>query len=46
MGTLVDLSIKRTGLILFKPFSIKKWLCLLLIASLAGTVGGGGNSGS
>jgi len=32
-----------TILILFKPFSLKKWLFLVLIAYLAGGMGGGGN---
>ncbi|MFH1621547.1 MAG: hypothetical protein ABIA97_00300 [Candidatus Omnitrophota bacterium] len=39
--TLITKSINRTKLILFKPFSMKKWLCLLLIAYLAGNLGGG-----
>jgi hypothetical protein len=39
--TLITKSITRTKIILFKPFSIKKWLCLLLIAYLAGSLGGG-----
>jgi len=39
--TLITKSINRTKLILFKPFSMKKWFCLLLIAYLAGNLGGG-----
>jgi len=47
MSKLIDLSINRTKLILFQPFSWKKWLCLLFIALMAGALGGGnGNSGS
>ncbi|MFC1646164.1 hypothetical protein ACFL2Y_03195 [Candidatus Omnitrophota bacterium] len=38
---LITKSINRTKLILFRPFSLKKWLCLLLIAWLAGALGGG-----
>jgi hypothetical protein len=38
IGELVSLSISRTNLILFKPFSLKKWLCLLFIAYLAGSL--------
>ena len=45
MGVLVNKAIERTVMILFKPFSLKKWLCLLLIAYLAGAIGGGGNGG-
>lgn len=43
MGKIIDFSVSRTKLILFQPFSIKKWLCLLLIAFLAGTISSGGN---
>ncbi len=39
---LITKSVDRTGLILFKPFSAKKWLKLLLIAFLAGALPGGG----
>lgn len=50
IGTVIQKSFERTIFILFKPFSIKKWLLLLLIASLAGSLGGGsgnfGGSGS
>ncbi len=42
---LLQKSIDRTVLILFKPFRLKKWLFLVLIAYLAGAMGGGGNSG-
>ena len=45
IGVLVNKAMERTMLILFKPFSLKKWLCLLLIAYLAGAIGGGGNGG-
>lgn len=40
---LITKSINRTKFILFKPFSLKKWFCLLLIGYLAGVIGGGGN---
>lgn len=40
---LITKSINRTKFILFRPFSLKKWLCLLLIGYLAGVIGGGGN---
>jgi len=40
---LITKSINRTKLILFQPFALKKWLCLLLIAYLSGAIGGGGN---
>ncbi|MFC1594560.1 hypothetical protein ACFL38_04465 [Candidatus Omnitrophota bacterium] len=47
---IIKKSIDRAVLILFKPFSFKKWLCLLFIAVLAGAVslgnGGGGTGGS
>lgn len=43
--TLIRKSIDRTILILFKPFSLKKWLFLLLIAVLAGNIGGGNGGG-
>ncbi len=43
---LIHKSIDRTMLMLFKPFSLKKWLCLLFIAWLAGALGGGGNFNS
>ena len=47
IGTLITKSIERTKLILFQPFSIKKWLKLLFIALLAGAIGGGsGGNGS
>ena len=42
---LLQKSIDRTVLILFKPFSLKKWLFLVLIAYMASAMGGGGNSG-
>lgn len=45
IGKLVDLSINRTKLILFQPFSLKKWLCLLFIAFMAGALGSGNGSG-
>ncbi len=41
--SLISKSIERTKTILFRPFSWKKWLCLLLIAALGGALGGGGN---
>jgi len=41
MSALINYSIERTKLILFKPFSLKKWLCLLFIAWLSGALGGG-----
>jgi hypothetical protein len=40
-GTLIDKSVSRVMFVLFKPFSLKKWLCLLFIAWLAGALGGG-----
>lgn len=40
---LITKSIERTKFMLFRPFSLKKWLFLLLIASLAGATGGGAN---
>jgi len=45
MGYLIDKSVKRATFILFKPFSLKKWLLLLFIALMAGALGGNGNSG-
>jgi len=42
---LIGKSIRRTVFILFKPFSLKKWLCLLLIAYMAGAIGGGNSGG-
>ena len=42
---LLQKSINSTILILFKPFSFKKWLFLVSIAYLAGAMGGGVNSG-
>jgi hypothetical protein len=46
MAKLISKSIDRTILILFRPFSLKKWLLLLLIAFLAGSLGGSfGNGG-
>jgi len=43
---LLQKSVDRTTLILFKPFSLKKWLFLVLIAYLAGAMGGGNPGGS
>ncbi|MBU1043146.1 MAG: hypothetical protein KJ915_01955 [Candidatus Omnitrophica bacterium] len=40
LGVLIEKSIARTKQMLFKPFSFKKWLWLLLIASLSGALGG------
>ncbi len=45
IGTIIDKSIARTSLILFKPFSLKKWFFLLTIAIFSGAIGGGGNGG-
>ena len=45
LGELVGKSFKRTIFILFKPFSLKKWLILLFIAFLAGAIGGSGSGG-
>jgi len=42
---LLQKSIDRTILILFKPFNLKKWMFLVSIAYLAGAMGGGGNVG-
>ena len=41
MGLLVRKAVDRTVLVLFKPFKLKKWLSLLFIALLAGSLGGG-----
>ncbi|MBU1112577.1 MAG: hypothetical protein KKH93_01710 [Candidatus Omnitrophica bacterium] len=46
ISKLVELSLQRTKLILFKPFSWKKWLCLLFIAMMAGALGSGTISSS
>ncbi|MGE5280210.1 MAG: hypothetical protein ACM3L6_05670 [Deltaproteobacteria bacterium] len=43
--SLLQKSFRRTVLILFKPFSLKKWLFLLFIAYLAGAVHTGSNGG-
>lgn len=43
--TLVTKSVDRTVGILFKPFSLKKWLKLLFIAFLAGAITSGGSFG-
>lgn len=43
--TLINFSIKRTKLILFTPFSLKKWLLITFIALMSGALGGG-NFGS
>ncbi len=40
---IISKSFARSLWILFKPFSIKKWLILLFIAWLAGALGSGGN---
>jgi len=45
LSVLIAKSVERTKLILFRPFSLKKWLCLLLIASLSGALGIAGNGG-
>jgi hypothetical protein len=45
-GIIVNKSIDRAAIMLFKPFSLKKWFCLLFIAWLAGALGGGGNFNS
>ncbi len=42
IGELIDNSLKRTKAVLFDNFSIKKWLKLLFIAWLAGSLGNGG----
>lgn len=42
---LITLSIERAGVVLFKPFSAKKWLKFFLIACLAGAIPGGGFGG-
>ena len=44
MEKLISQSVKRTIFILFKPFSLKKWLKLLFIAFLAGAITSGGGS--
>ena len=43
MDKLISKGVSRTVLILFKPFSLKKWFLFLLIAFLSGSLGGGGN---
>ena len=45
-GQIINESIERTGLILFKPFRFKKWLLLTFVALMAGylSVGSGGGS--
>ena len=43
--TIITKSLDRTVLILFKPFSLKKWLKLLFIAFLAGALTSGGSFG-
>lgn len=43
-GEIIQKSFDRTKLILIQPFSLKKWLFLLLIAWLAGSLGGGGGN--
>lgn len=49
MTALIGKSVDRTGQVLFKPFSVRKWLTLLFIAFMAGALstgsGGGGGSG-
>ena len=52
-ATVIGRSFSRTGEMLFKPFSLKKWLRLLLIAFIAGAFsysglgqGGGGSKSS
>lgn len=46
VGAIIRKSFERTILILLKPFSLKKWLLLVVIASLAGSLGGSsGNFG-
>ncbi|MBM3251263.1 MAG: hypothetical protein FJZ11_00575 [Candidatus Omnitrophica bacterium] len=45
MGEIIGKSFNRTILILFKPFSWKKWLLLLFIAFLAGAIGSGSGGG-
>jgi len=41
IGALINKSVERATLTLFKPFSLKKWFCLLFIAFMAGALGGG-----
>ncbi len=41
ISSLIRKSIDRSELILFRPFELKKWLALILIAALAGALGGG-----
>src|SRR5437870_1777657 len=42
-GPVISKSAARTKWILFQPFSIRKWITLLFIAFLAGTLAGGGS---
>jgi len=44
--SIIDASIELTKAVLFKPFSLKKWLMLCFIAFLAGTLSGGFNFNS
>lgn len=43
MTRLIGLSIQRTKLILFQPFHLKKWLLLLFIACMSGSLFSGGS---
>lgn len=45
MPKLISLSVNRTKAILFQQFSVKKWVCLLFIALMAGALGGSGSFG-
>ena len=42
ISSLIRKSINRSELLFFRPFNLRKWLALLLIAVLAGALGGGG----
>jgi len=43
---IINASIEWTATVLFRPFSLKKWLLLAFVAFLAGHMASGGNSGS
>jgi len=42
---LLKKSLERTIVVLFSPFTFKKWFLLLFIAFMAGAMGGGGHGG-
>jgi hypothetical protein len=44
MTKLIQKSIDRTGMVLFKPFSVRKWIALIFVAFLAGALSSGGGA--